>query len=70
MANEYKLPSSMSLDAYVKLKFYDFEICTMFDGIGPMDDLDFCTGMVGANGTLLYIQNSPFHIMTTLKYFF
>lgn len=70
MANEYELPSSMSLDAYIKLKFYDFEICTMFDGIGPMDNLDFCTGMVGANGTLLYIQNSPFHIMTTLKYFF
>lgn len=70
MANEYELPSAMSLDAYIKLKFYDFEICTRFDGIGPMDNKNFCTGMVGANGQMLYIQNSPFNLMCTLKYFF
>ena len=70
MANEYTLPYSMSLDAYAKVKLRDVEICVMFDGIGPVDNLDFCTGMVGANGEMLYIQNSPFYAMASVKYFF
>ena len=60
----------MSFDAYAKVKLRNMEICVMFDGIGPTDNLDFCTGMVGANGELLYIQNSPFYIMASVKYFF
>ena len=70
MANEYKLPYSMSFDAYAKVKLHNMEICVMLDGIGPVDNLDFCTGMVGANGEMLYIQNSPFYAMASVKYFF
>ena len=70
MANEYELPYSMSLGAYAKVKLRDVEMCVMLDNIGHMDNLNFCTGMVGANGELLYIQNNPFYIMASVKYFF
>ena len=60
----------MRLDAYAKAKLRDVEICVILNGIGPMDDFDFCTGMVGANGELLYIQNNPFYTMASVKYFF
>ena len=70
MANEYELPYSMSLDAYAKAKLRDVEICVMLNGIGPMGDFDFCTGMVSDYGELLYIQNNPFYAMASVKYFF
>ena len=70
MENNHKLPSSVSYDAYAKLKFKKFEFCALFNGIGDKDDLDFCTGMIGADGELLYIQNAPFSINCSLKYFF
>lgn len=70
MNNEYTLPSSISYDAYVKMFLNKFEICVLFDGIGSKDDLDFCTAMVGVDGELLYVQNAPFSINCSLKYFF
>lgn len=70
MNNEYTLPSSISYDAYAKIFLNKFEIGVLFDGIGSKDDLDFCTAMVGADGELLYVQNAPFSINCSLKYFF
>ena len=70
MANEYVLPYSDSLNLWFKFKLNNCEFTTMINSIEPDKNMDFCTGMVGANGTMLYIQNSPFDVMCQFKYFF
>ena len=70
MANEYVLPYSDSLNLWFKFKLDNCEFTTMINSIEPDKNMDFCTGMVGANGTMLYIQNSPFDVMCQFKYYF
>ena len=70
MANDYVLPSSDSLNAWMKFKSNDFDFTVMVNSIETDKNMDFCTGMINNNGDLLYVQNSPFDVMCQFKYYF
>lgn len=70
MDNRYKIPYKLGAGAYVKAKVSDIEVSFMFDGIPFYERPDFCNGMVGANGSLLLVQEAPQTMIFTVRYYF
>ena len=70
MENKHEIPYCLSAGISAKVKFNPIELSFMFDGIPFYERPDFCNGMVGANGTLLLVQDAPHIMILSARYYF
>lgn len=70
MENKYTIPYLLNLGLYAKIKWENIEVSASLMGIRFYDRLDYCNGMVGANGNLLLLQNAPLSLICGVRYSF
>ena len=70
MENKYTIPYLLNLGLYTKIKWESIEVSASLMGIRFYDRLDYCNGMVGANGNLLLLQNAPLSLICGVRYSF
>lgn len=69
MANEYKLPHLMTLNLYGELSLTD-DIKVALRANNITNRVNYCTGAVGADGEMRYMQNAPANFNVSFNYIF
>ena len=67
MWNDYKLPSALTLNAYIKAEYESWDLSLRVGNI--TNERTYSSAVIGAS-ELLYLIDVPFNVMASVKYKF
>jgi outer membrane receptor protein involved in Fe transport len=67
MWNDYKLPSALTLNAYIKAEYESWDLSLRVGNI--TNERTYSSAVIGAS-ELLYLIDVPFNMMASIKYKF